>query len=37
MASAIGAKILRPLVDHTVVAGDSLKFRIRGRLFSQKH
>ncbi|EUB61845.1 Titin [Echinococcus granulosus] len=29
MASEIGAKILRPLVDHTVVAGESLKFRIR--------
>ncbi|VDD75474.1 unnamed protein product [Mesocestoides corti] len=29
MASQIGAKILRPLVDHTVVAGESLKFRIR--------
>ncbi|VDM17726.1 unnamed protein product [Hydatigera taeniaeformis] len=29
LASEIGAKILRPLVDHTVVAGESLKFRIR--------
>ncbi|KAM3181520.1 hypothetical protein ACTXT7_014207 [Hymenolepis weldensis] len=29
MTSEIGAKILRPIVDHTVVAGESLKFRIR--------
>ena len=31
MENEIGAKILRPLVDHTVVAGESLKFRIRGK------
>lgn len=29
MSSEIGARILRPLIDHTLVTGESLKFRIR--------